>query len=170
MWISTDTLQEPRARKGSDSRFRHSVSLFSWPLASGAAFMDVIINHADKGPLGFSFYAADGAAASTSDAILEPISMALFPWLLQYPWKPYFDSYAVPMARNNFVCLLRSVCLYNLCASPTTRPTGQIRTPSIGNGRMDGNWAVLDTKANEKYMVNKKIIEGRGREDQRSWD
>jgi len=35
---------------------------------------------------------------------------------------------------------------------------------------MDGNWAVLDTKANEKYMVNKKIIEGRGREDQRSWD
>lgn len=27
---------------------------------------------------------------------------------------------------------------------------------------MDGNWAVLDTKANEKYMVNKKLLREEG--------
>jgi len=154
MWISTDTSQEPGAwspeRKGSDP----------WPLASGAAFIDVIINHADKGRLDFHFTPLTALPLPLLIPFPNPFPWHFFPSLCQYPRKPYFDSYGVAMARNNFVCLLRSVCLYNLCASPMRRPTVQIRTPSIGDARMDmdGNWAVQDSETVKSVRLMKRGV------------
>jgi len=105
MWISTDTSQEPGAwspeRKGSDP----------WPLASGAAFIDVIINHADKGRLDFHFTPLTALPLPLLIPFPNPFPWHFFPSLCQYPRKPYFDSYGVAMA----VTILCAFCVRFVC-------------------------------------------------------
>lgn len=128
MWISTDTLQEPRARKGSDSRFRHSVSLFSWPLASGAAFMDVIINHADKGRLDFHFTLLMALPLPLLMPFSNPFPWHFFPGFCNIPENPISILMPFPWP----VTILFAFCVQFVCIIyvPHRRP-GQLAKSAL---------------------------------------